>query len=135
MAPYACTQLKTALRRETIELVLATDMKQHFSTCGLFASKVLSPALARQASAGAPGARGSGGGGGGAGSEGSLQGALGLMTGGAGGGGGGRDEASMQTERSLVTQASKTAKGRAIPINIEDQMLALKVKERERVVT
>ncbi|GAX85226.1 hypothetical protein CEUSTIGMA_g12646.t1 [Chlamydomonas eustigma] len=39
------------LRNQMIQLVLGTDMKQHFPTCGLFASNVKAKALAAAASA------------------------------------------------------------------------------------
>jgi len=40
---HACAQVRELLRKLTVDLVLATDMKQHFTHTALFNSKV--PAL------------------------------------------------------------------------------------------
>ena len=40
-----CLQARDTVRNKIVALVLGTDMKQHFGTCGAFGSGVLSPLL------------------------------------------------------------------------------------------
>jgi hypothetical protein len=51
LKPLLLVQAQVMLRNQMIQLVLGTDMKQHFPTCGLFASTVKSKALAAAAAA------------------------------------------------------------------------------------